>query len=312
MWTGQPGDGRILVASCQSGILRSSAVAAYPKAAAMRSVIFDVDAERGTAMVRQGKGKKDRMALPCRVRDPDRKGKVESGRGPCPKDAARGLRFEALNDAQAYLDGWEERWADTRIHGTTKRQVAKMFAEEQPRLLALPIEPFRYYQYGTRTVHLDGCVEVDAAYYSAPPGWVGRVVGVQWDGHRVRIVDPMTGILLREHVRQQRGRHRILPEDRAKHTPPETGQLLWRARRVGAHVGQLCVLISLASKHKQSLKEVTAPRGRGGGAAHRSTPRRRPRPRASRCRTARRLRKTRPARSSRGDTAGARAASVRP
>jgi hypothetical protein len=27
------------------------------------------------------------------------------------------------------------------------------------------VEPFRYYQYGERVVHLDGCVEVEAAYY---------------------------------------------------------------------------------------------------------------------------------------------------
>ena len=45
-----------------------------------------------------------------------------------------------------------------------------MFAEEKPFLLPLPVEPFRYYQYGERVVHLDGCVEVEAAYYSAPPG----------------------------------------------------------------------------------------------------------------------------------------------
>ena len=51
-----------------------------------------------------------------------------------------------------------------------------MFAEEKPFLLPLPIEPFRYYQYGERTVHLDGCVEVEAAYYGAPPGWIGRRV----------------------------------------------------------------------------------------------------------------------------------------
>ena len=43
-----------------------------------------------------------------------------------------GLRFETLDEAQAYLDRWETHWADTRIHGTTKRQVAVMFAEEQP------------------------------------------------------------------------------------------------------------------------------------------------------------------------------------
>ena len=35
-----------------------------------------------------------------------------------------------------------------------------MFAEEKPSLLPLPVEPFRYYQYGDRVVHLDGCVEV--------------------------------------------------------------------------------------------------------------------------------------------------------
>jgi hypothetical protein len=119
------------------------------------------------------------VALPCRVRDPDRKGKVESGVGHAQKTPLKGQRFESLEQAQAYLDHWEERWADTRIHGTTKRQVAAMFAEEKPALLPLPVEPFRYYQYGERTVHLDGCVEVDAAYYGAPPGWIGRRVHVQ-------------------------------------------------------------------------------------------------------------------------------------
>jgi hypothetical protein len=89
-----------------------------------------------------------------------------------------------LEQAQAYLDRWEQRWADTRIHGTTKRQVAAMFAEEKPALQALPLEPFRFYQYGERTVHLDGCVE--------PPGWISRRVQVQWDVQRVRLLDPST------------------------------------------------------------------------------------------------------------------------
>jgi hypothetical protein len=61
-------------------------------------------------------------------------------------------RFETLEQAQTYLDRWEEHWADTRIHGTTKRQVTAMFAEEKPALLPLPVEPFRYYRYGERTV----------------------------------------------------------------------------------------------------------------------------------------------------------------
>jgi transposase len=179
-------------------------------------------------------------ALPCRVRHPDRKGKVEAAVGHAQKTPLKGLRFESLEDAQAYLDCWEERWADTRIHGTTKRQVAAMFAEERPNLLRLPIEPFRYYRYGERTVHLDGCIEVEAAYYGAPPGWVGKRIRVQWDGFYVRLLDPQTGQLLREHLRSPRGTHRIRDEDRSRKTPLAVGQLLAGADRAGTSVGQLC------------------------------------------------------------------------
>jgi hypothetical protein len=118
---------------------------------------------------------------------------VERGVGHAKNTPLKGLRFESLEEAQTYLDHWEAKWADTRIHGTTKRQVAAMFAEEKPSLLSLPLEPFRLYQFGERRVNLDGCVEVDAAYYSAPPGWIGRGVKVQWDGHVVRVLDPRTG-----------------------------------------------------------------------------------------------------------------------
>jgi transposase len=179
-------------------------------------------------------------ALPCRVRDPDRKGKVESGVGHAQKTPLKGKRFESLEQAQAYLDHWEEHWADTRIHGRTKRQVAAMFAEEKPALQALPLEPFRYYQYGKRTVHLDGCVEVEAAYYGAPPGWIGRQVDVQWDAMYVRLLDPRTGTLLREHLGQQRGRHRICDVDRPRRTPQHTHQLLARAHQAGASIGAVC------------------------------------------------------------------------
>jgi transposase len=183
------------------------------------------------------------VALPCRIQDPDRKGKVESAVGHAKKTPLKGQRFESLEQAQAYLDRWEANWADTRIHGKTKRQVAAMFAEEKPMLLPLPVEPFRYYQYGERVVHLDGCVEVEAAYYGLPPGWIGRGVRVQWDELYVRILDPQSGLLLREHVRQKRGWYRIQPEDHSQRTPLRVVQLLGRAGRVGTQVGTLCNLI---------------------------------------------------------------------
>ena len=215
------------------------------------------------------------VALPCRVGDPDRKGKVEAGVGHAQKTPLKGLRFETLEEAQAYLDRWETRWADTRIHGTTKRQVAVMFAEEQPALGPLPLEPFRYYRYGERTVHLDGCVEVEAAYYGAPPGWIGQRVQVQWNDLHVRLLAPKTGQLLREHLRAPRGWHRLHDDDRPARTPPSTrGAARPREDRRPAHqrrvrrtsisttappgVRRMLGVLALAKKHGPAVVDDAA------------------------------------------------------
>jgi transposase len=184
-------------------------------------------------------------ALPCRVRDPNRKGKVESAVNHAQRKL-KGLRFESPEDAQAYLDRWETNWADTRIHGTKKRQVRLMFEEEKPHLLKLPVEPFRYYEHGDRTVHLDGAVEVAGAYYHVPPGLIGRRLRVQWDELHVRILCPKTGELLREHVRQKKGRRRMHDEDRPKKTPHGTVRLLSRACNAGESIGIICQTIHRA------------------------------------------------------------------
>jgi len=49
---------------------------------------------------------------------------------PHAENTAQRMRFESLEEAQVYLDRWEQRWADTRIHGTTKRQVVAMSAKK--------------------------------------------------------------------------------------------------------------------------------------------------------------------------------------
>ena len=176
----------------------------------------------------------------CRVRDPNRKGKVERAVGHAQGTPLKGQRFETLAAAQAHLDHWEERWADTRIHGTTRKQVLAMFNVEKPHLKVLPVEPFRFFEYGTRTVHrIDGCVQVDAAWYEAPPGLLGQEVAVQWDDHFVRIVSRTNGQLLVEHPRRKPGKHSLVFEQPSR-TPPRIQALLNRAARAGKHVGTLC------------------------------------------------------------------------
>ena len=56
----------------------------------------------------------------------------------------------------------------------------------------------------------------------------------------VRLLDPVTGQLLREHLREPRGRHRIHDADRPQRTPLGTRQLLARAEKAGKHIGAFC------------------------------------------------------------------------
>ena len=63
---------------------------------------------------------------------------------------------------------------------------------------------------------------------------------MQWNALHVRLIDPRSGQLLREHLHQQRGRHRIQEADRPPRTPLSTQQLLRRADVTGPHIGALC------------------------------------------------------------------------
>ncbi|HVO59966.1 MAG TPA: hypothetical protein VMT53_03475 [Terriglobales bacterium] len=65
-------------------------------------------------------------------------------------------------------------------------------------------------------------------------------MNVQWNQVYVRLLDPKTGQLLREHFRQKRGAHAIPERDRFPRTPLRTQQLLWRADKAGANIGQRC------------------------------------------------------------------------
>jgi hypothetical protein len=55
----------------------------------------------------------------------------------------------------------------------------------------------------------------------------------------VRVLDPRSGQLLREHLRQERGRYRIPDQDKPTKTPHTTAQLLARCTKIGGHIGTL-------------------------------------------------------------------------
>ena len=175
------------------------------------------------------------VALPCRPYAPDLKGKVESEIGYTQETALKERRFETIEEQNAYLDHWDERWAMTRIHGTTKRQVRAMFEEEKPFLQALPLARFEYYRICERTVHFDGHIEVDGAYYSAPPRYAGRKVPVHVGRLWLRILDRETHECVREHtIALYKGQRRTHDADRPKQTPIKVEQLAARISGAGS------------------------------------------------------------------------------
>ena len=177
------------------------------------------------------------VALPCRPYHPDQKGKVESGVGYTQRTALKGRTFESIEEQNAFLVHWNERWAATRIHGTTKRQVREMFEEERPFHLPLPPTRFEYYRVGERRVHFDGHIEVSGAYYSVPPKYAGAKVVVHIGRLWVRILDEHSQQLVREHPITGKGQRRTVDADRPKQTPLPVEKLIARIAHIGPNCG---------------------------------------------------------------------------
>jgi len=125
--------------------------------------------------------------MPCRPYTPEHKGKTENGIRYLKGNALRGRLFPSLSAENEHLRHWEKTVADVRIHGTTRKQVAVLFAQEQKALLPLPPDLFPCFQEGQRTVHRDSYVEVDKAYYTVPPEYISQQVWVRWDSREVRV-----------------------------------------------------------------------------------------------------------------------------
>ena len=79
---------------------------------------------------------------PTRPYSPQQKGKIESGIKYVKNNCLKGRTFTSLSQLNEYLRKWERNVANTRIHGTTKKQVKAMFEAERKFLGQLPAERF--------------------------------------------------------------------------------------------------------------------------------------------------------------------------
>lgn len=209
------------------------------------------------------------IVLPTKPRMPRHKGKVERGVGYVKANALKAKCFKSLTEQNQHLLRWEHQVADTRVHGTTRRQVRKAFTEvERGALMPLPVERFALFHESRRKVNRDGHIEVQKAYYSVPPEYLGRQVWVRWDGRLVRVFNHRFEQIA-VHAQEEPGRFstqgRHIPQQKRSGIEQGAHYLLARASRIGSRTGQwaeqmlrqrgvqgvrvLMGLLSLANRH---------------------------------------------------------------
>jgi transposase len=180
--------------------------------------------------------------LPTKPYTPRHKGKIESGVKYVKRNALKARVFTSLAEENEFLLNWETQIADQRIHGTTKQQVEKLFEQaEQRELLPLPVERFPFFHEARHSVHRDGHLEVDKAFYSAPPEYVGHRLWVRWDSRLVRIYnDRWEQVAV--HAKAEPGRFRTagehIPKEKVSAVERGTDALLRQIATIGPHTRQ--------------------------------------------------------------------------
>lgn len=160
-------------------------------------------------------------ALPCRVRTPEHKGKVESGVKYVKNNFLRGLVHRDFNRLSADLYTWTNTIANRRTHGTTKRVPLEVWQQtERDALLPLPALRYEFYHVEDRKVTRFGHVIFQNNYYSVPYHLVGQILRLYSNGALLRI----------SHNGQEVALHRALNDDKGKyitqdaHLPPHKQQ----------------------------------------------------------------------------------------
>mgnify|MGYP000045855666 FL=1 len=127
--------------------------------------------------------------LPCRVRQPQEKGKVEAGIKYIKNNFFKGRTFLSYDELQSSLKEWLNNKCNLRIHGTTRKVPMELFkAEEAKVLIKLPVDEFVIPLVMRREVYRDCHVYINYNYYSAPYQYVGKTVEIELKNSLVYIL----------------------------------------------------------------------------------------------------------------------------
>lgn len=179
-------------------------------------------------------------ALP--PREPQKKGRVESGIKYLKRNFLPLREFRGLADANRQLQAWILEEAGNRIHGSTREKPLARFAIEKPLLQPLPAVAPELAQWARVKVHRDCHVQFEKCLYSVPFRLIGQTLWLKATPVTIRIYRDHDMVAV--HSRHFRPGSRATTDD---HLPPEA--IAWKMRdpqwclqqaeKIGSHCHRL-------------------------------------------------------------------------
>jgi len=156
-----------------------------PKCAITRACYYEPEVQRSYADLALGYGF---LIDPCPVRDPAKKGRVESGVKYVKNNFVPLRAFHGLAHANEQLRAWVLGEAGARDHGTTHQQPLTMFTTtEQAMLKPLPAVAPECPVWTKAKLHPNCHVQVEYCHYSAPFALIGQDLWAESTPQMVRL-----------------------------------------------------------------------------------------------------------------------------
>lgn len=207
------------------------------KCAITKACYYDPEVQRAYAEFAEGY---QFIISPCPVREPKKKGIVESGVKYATKNFLPLQEYKTLGEGNQLLRAWILEEAGNRIHGTTGKRPLSVFMEIERHLLTpLPQNPPELAAWAKVKVHGDCHVQYQKSRYSVPYHYVHQSLWLRACETTVRIYHQHQCIAIHPRLRGQRVR-----SSKAEHLPPNAAAYLMRdptwCREQASAIGEYC------------------------------------------------------------------------
>ena len=227
------------------------------KCAITRACIRDPEVQRAYAECAEGYGFKIDA---CPPRDPQKKGRVESGVKYIKRNFMPLRTFRDLTDANRQLHDWVLDEAGNRIHGSTYEKPLTRFVIEKPLLQPLPDSPPEMAIWAKVKVHRDAHVQFEKCLYSVPFRLMGQSLWLKATEVTVRLYRDHE--LVAVHPRLFQPGSRSTTDD---HMPPEA--LAWKLQdpkwclKQSQQIGEACHALIQRLFNDRVLENLRAAQG---------------------------------------------------